>query len=146
MGKIGGSKVEIKKVLAVVLTVAAAVCSGCRVQDVSGEERKKVDYTVVKVADMPEKVIAAVQEHQKTPFQLTFESGEELYIMQGFGKQKTGGYSIQIQEVSASEDAVYVKTELIAPKTKEKQKGEGSCPYMVIKTENKNLPVLFEGI
>lgn len=65
--------------------------------------------------------------------------------MQGFGEQKTAGYRIEVQEVSKSDTAVFIRTELIGPATREEQKGESSCPYMVLKTEDCELPVLFEG-
>lgn len=133
-----------KKIWAGILSLALLCCSGCSAQKISGEDRKNIDYQVVKVTDMPEQVLEAVQNHRKFPFFLTYESEGSLYIMQGFGKQKTGGYRIQVQEVSASEEAVFVKTELIGPATRQEQKGKGSCPYMVLKTKDCGLPVVFE--
>ena len=35
--------------------------------------------------------------------------------MKGYGEQLTGGYSIQAEEVSESENAVFCKTRLIGP-------------------------------
>lgn len=43
---------------------------------------------------------------------MAYESGDDLYILRGYGKQKSGGFSIQIEEVSKSENAVFVRTKL----------------------------------
>lgn len=46
--------------------------------------------------------------------------------------------------MTATDGALHVKTRLLGPETKEEQKGDGSVPYLVIKTEDLELPVVFE--
>ena len=71
--------------------------------------------------------------------------GDDLYILRGYGKQKSGGFSIQIEEVSKSENAVFVRTKLVGPAAKEEQKGAASCPYVVLKTKAAaGISVVFE--
>ena len=64
--------------------------------------------------------------------------------MRGYGRQKTGGYSIRILNVGISGETLHVKSELIGPQTKEEQKGDGSTPYFVMKLEDPGYPVIFE--
>ena len=40
---------------------------------------------------------------------MTYQSGEELYLIKGYGQQMTGGYSIQVAELSLSDTAVFLK-------------------------------------
>ena len=46
--------------------------------------------------------------------------------------------------MTSTEEAIHVRTCLMGPETEEEQKGEGSTPYLVIKTEDLKLPVIFE--
>ena len=76
---------------------------------------------------------------------ITDVSEDDLYILRGYGKQKSGGFSIQIEEVSKSENAVFVRTKLVGPAAKEEQKGAASCPYVVLKTKAAaGISVVFE--
>ncbi len=54
----------------------------------------------------------------------------------------SGGYSIQVTDLSASVNAVFFETKLIGP-TEEVQGGEPSYPYIVVKTEYRDVPVQF---
>ena len=59
---------------------------------------------------------------------MAYESGDDLYILRGYGKQKSGGFSIQIEEVSKSENAVFVRTKLVGPAAKEEQERHRLLP------------------
>ena len=76
-------------------------------------------------------------------FQLRYETGETLYLAKGYGRQMSGGYSIQVTDLSASVNAVFFETKLIGP-TEEVQGGEPSYPYIVVKTEYRDVPVQFQ--
>ena len=112
--------------------VILMLLASCRITDVSEGERKELSYAIVKPGDFPPEIDQ-------------YESGDDLYILRGYGKQKSGGFSIQIEEVSKSENAVFVRTKLVGPAAKEEQKGAASCPYVVLKTKAAaGISVVFE--
>ena len=84
-----------------------------------------------------------IEEKKQKEMKLTYMSGDELYIVRGYGVQKTGGYSIRIEDVSLWENAIHVQTMLIGPK-EENLKDEPSYPYLVIRMEYRDEPVIFE--
>ena len=109
--------------------------ASCRITDVSEGERKELSYAIVKPGDFPPEIDQILRKKKESAFQMAYESGDDLYILRGYGKQKSGGFSIQIEEVSKSENAVFVRTKLVGPAAKEEQKGAASCPYVVLKTK-----------
>ena len=117
---------------------------GCEVTDIKEGDKKPVEYTVVLEKELPEEILNLIEQKKEHDFQMTYQDGEDLYLIRGYGKQDKGGYSIQVEEVTATDGAIHVKTRLLGPETKEEQKGEGSVPSLVIKTEDLELPVVFE--
>jgi LysM repeat protein len=107
------------------------------------KEKKELSYTVVKTEDIPEEVQNVIQEKKSEPFQMTYQSGDFLYILRGYGLQNSGGYSITVNKVTTSEDAIHVTTELIVPTEKDEEQNV-SYPFIAIKTEYKDLPVVFD--
>ena len=83
--------------------------ASCRITDVSEGERKELSYAIVKPGDFPPEIDQILRKKKESAFQMAYESGDDLYILRGYGKQKSGGFSIQIEEVSKSENAVFVR-------------------------------------
>lgn len=77
-------------------------------------------------------------------FKITFEDKGFLYICVGYGTQATGGYSIAVNDLYETANAVYVDTNLIGPSPEEKGNPVESYPYIVIKTEFVDKPVVFD--
>ena len=77
-------------------------------------------------------------------FKITFEDQGFLYICIGYGAQETGGYSIALNDLYETSNAVYVDTNLIGPPPEEKSDPVASYPYIVIKTEFVDKPVVFD--
>ena len=75
---------------------------------------------------------------------LTYKDDEYLYIAEGFGTKETGGYSITVNQFYVKDKAMYFDTRLIAPDKGEKVSNQASYPYIVIKTELSEMPVVFE--
>ena len=118
--------------------------ASCRITDVSEGERKELSYAIVKPGDFPPEIDQILRKKKESAFQMAYESGDDLYILRGYGKQKSGGFSIQIEEVSKSENyplGVYKDRSA----AKEEQKGAASCPYVVLKTKAAaGISVVFE--
>lgn len=115
---------------------------GCRLVRIEEEERKPVTYTVVRTGELPEEAETIVEEKKAGKFQMTYQSGNDLYLIRGYGKQMSGGYSIQVKELSESSTAVFFETKLIGP-APEEQSGEPSYPYIAVKIKYRDNPVQF---
>ena len=61
-----------------------------------------------------------------------------------YGEQESGGYSITVEDLYLTENAVYVKTCLIGPGAEVPNDGVKSYPYIVIKTEYLDYSVVFD--
>lgn len=124
------------------LVLLSVILGGCSLIRIEEEERKPLEYTVVKQEDIPEEAAELIERKKKQEFQMTYQVGEELYLIRGYGQQMTGGYSIQAEEVSASSNAVFFRTKLLGPS--ESQVGsEPSYPYIVVKIRYTDMPVVF---
>ena len=131
-----------RSVFLLIAVITAFLLSGCRFVRIEEEERKPVAYTVVEKSDIPEELSRIMEEKKEKEFQMAYQKGEDLYLIKGYGRQMSGGYSIQVTDLSASVNAVFFETKLIGP-TEEVQGGEPSYPYIVVKTEYRDVPVQF---
>lgn len=116
---------------------------GCRMVRIEEGGRTSLEYTVADQSQVPEEAAQLIEEKKEKEFQMAYQKGEDLYLIKGYGRQMSGGYSIQVTELSASVNAVFFATKLIGP-TEEVQGGEPSYPYIVVKTEYRDLPVQFQ--
>ena len=131
-----------KAVCLLAVLVLAAVLSGCGLIRIEEEERKPVDYTVVERQDIPAALDEIMNEKKEREFQRSYETGEALYLAKGYGRQMSGGYSIQVEELGASSNGLFFVTRLIGPKDLN-EAGVPSYPCIVIKTEPQKKPVVF---
>lgn len=133
-----------KKKISLFIAAALLACllSGCRLIRIEEEPRTAVDYAVVSPEKIPAEITALIEEKKDREFQMTYRSGEQLYLVKGYGQQMTGGYSIQVEELSASGTAVFFKTRLLGPED-DTAGSEPSYPYIVAEIEYRDLPVEF---
>lgn len=135
-----------RRIFQLILAAAAAclLLGGCSVTNMKSENKQGLDYTVVKEEDIPSEIKTLIEEKKKQEFQMTYESENYLYLIKGYGQQNTGGYSIQVEELSMSDKAITLKTNLIGPSKENSSVTEPSYPYIVIKIEYREKPVQFE--
>jgi len=128
------------------LLVSTITClfTGCSLTKVKADDAVKPEYTVMKEEDFPEEIKDLLEENKEKEFQMTYQDGEYLYLLKGYGKQETGGYSIQIVDLSLWDNAIHLETTLIGPDREQEIKEEPSYPYIVIKMEYREEPVIFE--
>lgn len=119
------------------------VC-GCGVEEKNAKKLKKMEFTVVSDQEVPEELKKIIQEKKKDEMKLTYLTDENLYIVRGYGQQKTGGYSIQVKDLYLTDSAVYLETELMGPGENDSVKKAKSYPYLVVKTEKTEDVVVFE--
>ena len=105
---------------------------------------KDLECTVLAEENIPEELLEKIEDKKEEAFKMTFEDQGFLYICVGYGTQKTGGYSIAVNALYETTNAVYIDTNLIGPSPEEKSNPVESYPYVVVKTEFLQKPVVFE--
>ncbi len=116
----------------------------CGKKQDSMEKIKDLEYTVIAEDNIPKELLAKIEEKKENAFRLTFEDQGFLYICMGYGTQQTGGYSIAVNALYETANAIYIDTNLIGPSAEEKKNQVKSYPYVVVKTEFLDKPVVFE--
>lgn len=126
--------------------MALCVClmfAGCGFGE-KEEERTKLEFTVVDEERLPKELLEMVEEKKAAPFKLTYGDSGYLYLCVGYGEQPTGGYSISVNELYATENAVCLDTNLTGPEDVSEQGENPSYPYIVIKTPFVDKTVVFD--
>ena len=134
-----------KKAVAVVCLVISFLLMfcGCRMIRIEDEERKPVDYSVLNQQEIPKEVQNLIEEKKEREFQMSFQIGEELYLIRGYGRQMSRGYSIRVEELSESSNGLFFQTRLLGPPD-DSLEGEPSYPCIVVRLEYREKPVIFE--
>ena len=122
-----------KTVLLVCYLILILSLGGSRLVRIEEEKRTPLEYEVVEPEQLPDEAAALVEEKKASEFRVTYQSG----------KQMSGGYSIQVKDLSVSSTAVFFETKLIGPSAEE-QSGEPSYPYIAVKIQYRKEPVQFQ--
>lgn len=125
-----------------VLFLIAIMLCGCRFIRIEEEERKPLEFTIVKPEELPREAVTMIDGKKNREFQMTYQVGEDLYLIKGYGRQMTGGYSIQAAEVSLSSNGIFFKTKLVGP-SENNPGSEPSYPYIVVRIKYREEPVQF---
>ena len=143
----GVSKKERRQVLwlrrlAVALTAWLLFLTGCSQAE---EERvRDLDGVIVSEEALPAELKEIIDGKKEQAFQLTYSDEDYLYICIGYGKQETGGYSIALNDLYLTETEVRVDTTLLGPELADQKKKTATYPYLVIRTELVEQPVVFQ--
>lgn len=133
-----------KKIYCFILAILMLVLSGCKMIKVENVRVEDLDYTVVRERDIPETLMALIQEKKAEPFEATYEYEGYLYVVRGYGKQESGGYSITVSDLYLGKNAIYIEMDLTGPETVEEKTEGVSYPYIVLKLEGRTEPVFFQ--
>lgn len=117
--------------------------AGCAMKSSEKIRLRDLDFTVLSEDVIPKELLDVIEERKEEPFELSFKDGKNLYLVVGYGKQETGGYSIVVEDLYLTEEAIYVSTGLLGPDPDQKGTRE-SYPVIVIKTELLDKTILFE--
>lgn len=118
------------------LIIGVIVASGCSVERTDPVKVEDLPYTILEESQIPEGLWALIEEKKAQRFQMTFDSDQDRYIAVGYGAQATGGYSISVEELYLSTNAIYINTNLIGPLKGERVTEAESYPYLVVRIEN----------
>lgn len=117
---------------------------GCGMEEAAIKKLKNIEFTVIDQSEIPQELFGTMEEKKKEGFKLTYADEKNLYIAVGYGEQKTGGYSISVDECYLAENAIYFGTTLTGPEKGEKVNEVASYPYIVVRAEYMDEPVVFE--
>lgn len=130
------------RLLLIIITVLAM--TGCKKDEKEIKKIRDLDYTVVEEADLPGELKEIIDEKKEKPFRLTYSNKDYLYIAVGYGKQNSGGYSIAVEDLFLTDNAIYIDTNLIGPSQDEMVSQGVTYPYIVVKLEYMDKKVVFE--
>lgn len=133
-----------KPMLCTVFCAIILLFSGCSMLGGDKVKLRDLEFTVLSEEKIPEELKTIIDEKKAAPFQITYSDTENLYICEGYGEQKTGGYSIVVNELYLTDNRICVNTGLLGPDEKQKSSQNPSYPYIVLKTELLDKPVIFE--
>lgn len=125
-----------------VLTVR--LLTGCSVEKEHQDKVRDLEFTVVVEEETPEELKQIINEKKAGAFKMTYSDDQGLYIAVGYGEQPTGGYSISVKDLYLTENSIVLDTELTGPGKDEGAGIEKSYPYIVLKTEYLENPVVFQ--
>lgn len=133
-----------KLVLLPFMIMGMYMLCGCTVTKVEEEKLNDLEYTIVKLEEQPEEIQTLIAENQETKMKMSYTDQGKEYIIIGYGAQMTSGYSVVVLEVYESENAIYVKTNLLGPIGDENIVETTTYPYIVICIEENEKPIIFE--
>ena len=134
---------SVKIVCAVVIFLLTIQISGCEGNYKGSEKGLNLEYTVLGETKIPEEFLSQIEEKKAEKFELTYRDNEYLYIAKGFGEQKTSVSSISVTNLTCEDQTIYFESKLVIPQGKENLNSISSFPYIVIKTELIDFPVVF---
>ena len=112
--------------------VLVFLLAGCQGDSTAGEQ-VPVAFSVEEERTIPAALRQTIKENEAREIRMTFEDGNDLYLIRGYGEQKTGGYSIAVDACTEDEEKLYLTTRLIGPEDAEKQPKDASYPYIVVR-------------
>ena len=123
---------------------AAALLSACGGETEKEENRNNLEFTVVSEDRLPDELKEILDQKKESAFKLTYADEGYLYICVGYGKQESGGYSVTVNELYETDNAIYVNTNLLGPKAGSSPGTSPSYPYIVLKIEFRDKTVVFD--
>jgi hypothetical protein len=128
--------------LLIIITMFGLI--GCKKDESEIKKLKDLEYTVVEDADLPGELKEIIDEKKEKPFRLHYSNNEFLYIVVGYGRQNSGGYSIAVEELFLTDNAIYIDTNLIGPSQDDMVTQGVTYPYVVVKLEYTDKKIVFE--
>ena len=121
----------------------AILASGCTIRKEDTEKLRDIDFTVVESEDVPEDLRDIIQEKQENETKLFYADEGYLYVVRGYGKQDTSGYSVEVRDCYETENTICVETNLLGPPKGEEIVDKPTYPCVVIKMEYSEKDVIF---
>lgn len=137
-------KKYMKFILLLMIVVTGLGLTGCKTEDTDIKKIRDIEYTVVEDADLPGELKEIIDEKKEDPFKLSYSNKDNLYIVVGYGIQNSGGYSVSVEELYLTSNAIYIDTNLIGPTDEDMITQGVTYPYIVVKMEFIDESIVFE--
>ena len=124
--------------------VLVLTIQGCSVSKLKTDKVADIEYEIVEMEQWPEEVAILIEENKDAPMKLSYIDQGKEYIVIGYGKQSSSGFSVEILEVYESENALYVETNLLGPKSDEETASLNTYPYIVIRIDENKKPIVYD--
>lgn len=136
---------RLKTVMTLLIIITTVLgLTGCKKDETEIKKLKDLDFTVVEDADLPGELKEIIDEKKDKPFRLHYSNKDHLYVVVGYGKQNSGGYSAAVEELYLTDNAIYINTNLIGPSQDELVTQGVTYPYVVVKLEYIEKKIVFE--
>ncbi|MFI3176650.1 MAG: protease complex subunit PrcB family protein [Eubacteriales bacterium] len=112
--------------------------SACK-DDSDTMEQENVPFVVISEECLPEELLELVSDEKEEAFKITYTDDAYLYICRGYGARATGGYSITIDQLYQTSNAIYIKTSLMGPSLNEQKNEVTSYPYVVVRVKKSEI-------
>lgn len=134
-----------KTIITLLLIIATIFgLSGCKKDESEIKKLKDLEFTIVEDANLPGELKEIIDEKKENPFRMHYSNKDSLYIVVGYGKQNSGGYSISVEELFLTDNAIYFDTNLIGPSQDDLVTQGVTYPYIVVKLEFIDKKIVFE--
>jgi hypothetical protein len=141
-----------------VLAAGLYAVSGCLYIGASGDEteagveaseedeevRTDIEFTVCEEGRLPKELVEIIESKKAQPFRLTFTTRDYMYIVVGYGAQQRGGCAVTVNQLYRTEQAVHIDTNLVGVEGETIKIDGMTYPYVAVRCENQNLPVVYE--
>ena len=138
-------KKRLKTIITLLLIITTVFeLTGCKKDEMEIKKLRDLEFTVVEEADLPKELKEIIDEKKEKPLRLHYSNKDSLYIVVGYGKQNSGGYSIAVEELFLTDNAIYFDTNLIGPSQDDLVTQGVTYPYIVVKLEYMDKKIVFE--
>ena len=133
--------------IALMILVLAGILlltAGCVSRPQKTRKLRDLNYVIVDKDLIPAELQLLIEENKSMPFKLTYSDQGKLYIAEGYGAQPTTGYSVEVNGLYETEDAIYIHTNLLGPGKEEEIKEISTFPYAVVQLDALEKKVMFD--
>ena len=128
----------------IILIMLEVILQGCQFKIVTEEKKEEIPFVIVSEECIPKELSALIEQRKEEEIKLTYADQGQRYIVIGYGKQDTGGYSIYIKDMYTTSNAVYVDSCLLGPSKENSLQRVPSYPVIVLQISEMGLPVVFK--
>ena len=121
----------------------AGVMTACGTTEGPADKIADLEFTVVPEEELPEELAKLIRDKRNHEFKLSYSADGKLYMVAGFGEKDTGGYSVRVNALYLTENAIVFDTDLLGPSKDEEVSQETSWPYIVVCTADRPESVVF---
>lgn len=116
---------------------------GCTASQTQEKTAEMVDFTVVEMRQIPEALSEIIEKNKKQEIRMSYSDGADLYLVRGYGEQKTGGCSIVVKSCTEDDEILCLNTQLLGPQ-KEAASADPSYPCLIIKMKMREKEILID--